>query len=253
MAKKRVKAKARKFDARPDRADYRDKLYEPGLHYVPPTLSLTHWRRHRVPVLDQGEDGACTGFGLAVVANFLMRRKRMADSVSPRMLYEMAKKYDEWPGEDYEGSSCKGAMKGWHRHGVCLAKLWPHADGETEATDARLADAAHRPLGAYYRVNVKNLMHMHAALAEVGCLYVSADVHDGWWTPKADGTIADGDRAGGHAFALVGYDEVGFWLQNSWGRSWGLNGCARLPYDQWLRDGFDAWVCRAGVPTLVGP
>lgn len=36
------------------------------------------------------------------------------------MLYELARRYDEWPGEGYEGSSARGAMKGWVRHGVCL-------------------------------------------------------------------------------------------------------------------------------------
>ena len=35
------------------------------------------------------------------------------------MFYELAKLYDEWPGQDYEGSSCRGALKGWHKHGVC--------------------------------------------------------------------------------------------------------------------------------------
>ena len=34
------------------------------------------------------------------------------------MLYEMARKYDEWPGEHYEGSSARGGMKGWMAHGV---------------------------------------------------------------------------------------------------------------------------------------
>ena len=36
----------------------------------------------------------------------------------------MARRYDEWPGESYEGSSARGAMKGFVRHGVCLAKTW---------------------------------------------------------------------------------------------------------------------------------
>lgn len=29
----------------------------------------------------------------------------------------MARRYGEWPGENYEGSSARGAMKGWHQHG----------------------------------------------------------------------------------------------------------------------------------------
>jgi len=255
-SKKRAKTKpqSRKFDVRPDRADFRDKLYLPGLHEVPARMPLSSWAKNKVPVLDQGEDGACTGFGLATVANFLLHVRSPRTSVSPRMMYEMAKDYDEWPGDDYEGSSCKGGVKGWQRHGVCGVQLWPH-DAQVkggELTEDRAADAGRRPLGSYYRVNVHDLRHLHAALAEVGVLYASGDVHEGWWEPDEKGVIAHSNvMAGGHAFAIVGYDEYGFWIQNSWGPSWGIKGCARLPYASWVRDGYDAWVCRAGVPVII--
>ena len=36
-------------------------------------------------------------------------------------------------------------------------------------------------LGAYLRVNHKDLVAMHCALAEVGILYAVANVHDGWF------------------------------------------------------------------------
>ena len=36
--------------------------------------------------------------------------KQAMRRVSPAMLYELARLYDEWPGEDYEGSSCRGAL-----------------------------------------------------------------------------------------------------------------------------------------------
>jgi len=214
MAKKKRATATPKFDARPDRADFRDRLYAPGLHLVPREKSLEQWQRYRQPVLDQGADGACTGFGLAVVANFLMGIRSAAKSVSPRMLYEMAKDYDEWPGDTYEGSSCKGAVKGWHKHGVCTASLWPHMEGQTELNEKRAIDAAQRPLGTYYRLNAYDINNMHAAIAEVGVIYASGDVTQGWFKPKA-GVIQDGEKAGGHAFAIVGYNARGFWIQNS--------------------------------------
>jgi hypothetical protein len=31
--------------------------------------------------------------------------------VSERMLYHLARFYDEWEGEDYGGSNCRGAIK----------------------------------------------------------------------------------------------------------------------------------------------
>ena len=53
---------------------------------------------------------------------------------------------------------------------------------------------------------------------------------------------------GGHAFAIVGYNEVGFLVQNSWGPDWGNGGFATLPYDDWFDSVYDAWVARPGVP-----
>ena len=96
--------------SRRDSLDFRDWVYEPMLEqladYRLPDPAL-------VQVMDQGEEGACTGFGLAAVINYLIRDRDglSAEGVSARMLYEMAKRHDRWPGESYDGSSARGAMK----------------------------------------------------------------------------------------------------------------------------------------------
>jgi len=249
--------KHRVLDARPDTTDFRDRMYEPTLVEVPSRIDLAAYRAHGVPVLDQGAEGACTGFGLATVANYLLRHRRVVrdtTDVSPWMFYAMAKRYDEWPGEAYEGSSARGAMKGWNRHGVCAGAAWlgPAGAAASVLTDARAADAAHRPLGAYFRVNHKDLVAMHAAIAEVGVLFATAVVHDGWDAPGADGLIPPGGtELGGHAFAIVAFDERGFWIQNSWGTDWGADGFGLLTYDDWLARGTDVWVARLGVPVSL--
>lgn len=244
-------------DARPDTLDFRDRMYVPTLIEVPETIPLSSYTRLGLPVLDQGTEGACTGFGLAAVANYLLWTRRVRprkQGVSARMLYTMARRYDEWPGEKYEGSSARGAVKGWHKHGVCGERLWPYRGLKQDAglTDARAKEASARSLGAYYRVNHKDLVAMHAALAEVGVLFATAVTHDGWdrvgrsgllpWDPDRDGD------SGGHAFAIVAYDEKGFWFQNSWSKAWGKGGFARIGYDDWLAHGSDVWVARLGVP-----
>lgn len=130
----------RLLDARPDRLDFRDLLYTPPLRSLPPcwplqanlTDAIKDYMSHGL-VLNQGSEGACTGFGLAGVVNYLLWLQHLElgedggrfEPVSPRMLYELARRYDEWPGDDYEGSSCRGALKGWHKHGVCSETLWP--------------------------------------------------------------------------------------------------------------------------------
>lgn len=260
----KAKAKAspatvpRTLDARPDTLDFRDLMYVPTLVEVPTHVPLKEYWKYKVQVLDQGQEGACTGFGLATVANYLLLRRRVEPDptpVSPRMFYENARRYDEWPGEDYSGSSARGAMKGWHKHGVCAEKDWPYAltkKDKTGLTDERTSAARRRPLGAYFRVNHKDLIAMHSAIAEVGVLYATAAVHDGWQSVGTDGVISQSDAMiGGHAFAIVAYDAGGFWIQNSWGPTWGRRGLCHISYDDWLDNGSDAWVARLGAPVTL--
>ncbi|MFC5499035.1 C1 family peptidase [Caenimonas terrae] len=253
-------AVARKLTARRDTLDFRDRMFQTSLVEVPTHIALADYLAWRIPVLDQGEEGACTGFGLATVANYLLQRRKVLPDkvpVSARMLYEMARRYDEWPGEDYSGSSARGAMKGWQKHGVCSEDEWkyehvtpPPPPGRL--TQARTSDALQRPLGAYLRVNHKDLVAMHSALAEVGILYATATVHEGWDEVDGNGDIAwPRPLSGGHAFAVVAYDAGGFWIQNSWSDKWGQRGLARICYDDWLANATDVWVARLGAPVVL--
>jgi hypothetical protein len=262
MARKR-KARAaadaadtpRLLDARRDTLDFRDLMYEATLVEVPAYRTLDDYRRAEVPILDQGREGACTGFGLATVAHYLLRTHRVgrdATVVSPYMFYDLARRYDEWAGEDYEGSSCRGAMKGWYKHGICARPLWPQSQPGALLDQPRVEDAARRPLGAYLRVNHTNLVAMHAAITETGILFASSSVHSGWQTVGRDGLIKFDDKViGGHAFAIVAYDADGFWIQNSWGTSWGKQGFGHIAYDDWLKSADDVWVARLGVPVRL--
>ncbi|MEO6801255.1 MAG: glycoside hydrolase family 19 protein, partial [Rhodanobacter sp.] len=57
----------RVLDARPDTLDFRDLMYTPTLIEVPTHVPLGEYMDYGVPILDQGSEGACTGFGLATV------------------------------------------------------------------------------------------------------------------------------------------------------------------------------------------
>jgi hypothetical protein len=182
--------------------------------------------------------------------------------VSPWMLYQLARRYDEWPGERYEGSSCRGALKGWHKHGVCSDRRWPKG-APTPAKDWE-DEAAHCPLGVYYRIDRRSIVDMQSAIHEIGAIYVSASVHEGWDRVEkggfpgrhADVPAIDwpkDDDTGGHAFALIGYNENGFIVQNSWGTAWGAAGFAVLPYEDWVQNGDDAWAAALGVPVKATP
>ena len=251
------------LDSLPDSIDLRDWTYHPSLQPVPPTLVNCA----RVPqILDQGNEGACTGFALAAVVNYLLHNQGQTRRVSPNMLYELARRYDEWPGEWYEGSSARGAMKGWLRHGVAQPALW---DSARQLTPQVVEDAMNCPGGAYYRVNHRQVRDMHSALAEVGVLYATLMVHEGWNKPGPDKLTIDylergkprtltlpviarqGKADAGHAVAIVGYASSGFIVQNSWGANWGAGGFALLPYEDYLQNATDVWVAQLGVPLSI--
>jgi hypothetical protein len=182
----------------------------------------------------------------------------------------MARRYDEFAGEADEGSSLRGALKGWYYHGVLPESEWPQLDPKKapDIDDPATAELAmRRPLGAFYRVNAFRLDDMQSAIRELRAIAVSAAVHDGWSEPTIVSQQVDGSKKiekraiiqrspnsrtlGGHAFAIVGYNEVGFLVQNSWGPRWGRGGFATLPYDDWLDSAYDAWVARPGVRSIV--
>lgn len=250
--KVKIAGKKRILNARKDTLDIRDRMYEPALIQLQPEID----NRSGADILDQGEEGACTGFGLTAVINLLNAKKgNLQVEVSARMLYEMAKKHDKWPGEDYEGSSCRGAIRGWKNMGVCSEKEWPYSvDDPGELTIERAKASRLCTVGAYYRLRPE-ISDYHAALNEVGAIYVSADVHSGWFTPKStkknELTIIRPSSTieGGHAFAIVGYNSQGFIVQNSWSPKWGSKGFALWMYEDWLQNISDGWVFRLAIPT----
>lgn len=258
----------RTLDAVPDRVDARDFVYQPRLGPLPDQLVNCDL----VPeILDQGSEGACTGFALAAVIGYLLKARGMSQRISPRMLYEMARRYDEWPGEEYEGSSARGGMKGWVRHGVCTRDKWPDdKHGPRYFTPEIAKESLLTPGGAFYRVSHRDIRDMHAALAEVGVLYVTLMVHEGWFEPgpmkrtieyedayrnKRRRTLPVIQRQGraesGHAVAIVGYTLEGFIIQNSWGETWGEGGFALLPYEDYMLHATDVWVAQLGVPVTI--
>ncbi|WP_161630634.1 C1 family peptidase [Pseudoduganella violaceinigra] len=258
------------LDARPDRLDLRDLPYHPLIENLPLHWPLADDIKGYLPsyiqaglILNQGREGACTGFGLAATINYQLwiraNKGNKVEQVSPRMIYQLAKYYDEWPDEDYEGSSCRGALKGWQKHGVCGESFWPYDEkNKSGPQDKWDVDATRRPVGVYYRIDKRSVVDMQSAISRMGAIYVSASVHEGWSQVGSGSTASHGELPrivqskeilGGHAFCLVGYNEDGFIVQNSWGEDWGASGFAVLSYGDWVENGSDAWVVGLGVPT----
>jgi hypothetical protein len=172
--------------------------------------------------------------------------------------------------------SLRSALKGFFHNGVCSEQSWLDRADEAGGSDSvKIGKEARQiPLGAYYRLQ-PILNDYHAAINEVGAIYAAAEIHDGWDAAKvslAGGLIlppADGVEPGNvmnHAFVIVGYNQEGFLVLNSWGVNWGgyrpswndpltgkaktgpaLPGVALWRYRDWAERIIDGWVLRLGV------
>lgn len=152
--------------------------------------------------LDQGSEGACTGFGTAKALGQTPERVNVetATNAFARKIYHLAQREDEWPGEDYEGSSVLGAMKATKNMGWISAYYW-----------------------------ATSLKQMQHAVCHLGSLVLGINWYEGMFNTDAGGFIRPtGVLVGGHAICVGGVDlgRQAFILHNSWGRSWGGRGPA---------------------------
>jgi hypothetical protein len=151
--------------------------------------------------LDQGREGACTGFGEEHVRALSPYPQTTSDAQAQRV-YERARHLDEWPGEDYEGSSVNGAMKAAREFGWIREWRWAKTGEE-----------------------IRHGLSYHGA-GEAGTWWYS-----GMFDTDVDGFIYPrGSKVGGHAYAIAGYGWLNGFLryriENSWGPAWGDNGGA---------------------------
>ncbi|NKM60728.1 hypothetical protein GFL58_06790 [Rhizobium leguminosarum bv. viciae] len=244
LTRRKTHVDRRVLDILPDIPDLRDRIYQPHLrvlhHAIYPTIGF--------PVRTQGEESSCVGHALAHVIDMLRHSaisEMPYERASAAMLYNMAKRNDEWADSPHDGSSLRGALRGFYRNGVCEDD---HPDPKKEwvLTYERANKAKETRLGAYYRLQ-PDVSDYHAALNEVGAIYASAQIHQGWLKPEAGKIAKNGAPIGGHAFVIVGYNAEGFWILNSWGDEWGDDGIAHWAYDDWAGTIMDAWVLQLGV------
>jgi hypothetical protein len=166
--------------------------------------------RSPVPRLDQGSEGACTAFSTTNDLIAWPVPVKVGDNPNKfaHELFAIVKRFDEWPGEDYDWSSVNGAMKAARALGYYQGWRW-----------------------------AKTVDDVINALILEGPVVFGIPWLDGMFQPRPSGLLeVTGDVAGGHAITATGYTpraqgdfarqegriEV-IRFRNSWGR-WGRNG-----------------------------
>lgn len=155
---------------------------------------------------DQGSTSECVAFSwchwLAEGPITQKQTTKGTSIVDPNYLYAEAQKVDEWPGENYDGTSVRAGAKILMRDGFISSYNWAW-DIDTVVS----------------------------ALLSVGPLVVGTNWYDGMFYPDANSKISvSGNLAGGHAYLLDGVNtKTGLIrIKNSWGKGWGHSGFAYI-------------------------
>lgn len=171
------------------------------------TLRSNNWRP--APALDQGELGACVGFGVSgELAAIPVPQTGITNSWATA-LYFQAQRHDgqpggEWPGANpqRQGSSVLAGMKTAKAMGAYTSYHWAHSEQE-----------------------------LALAIGHLGPAVLGITWYSDMMTPDgADYINVSGDPIGGHCILCIGIDvEHNFyWLHNSWGPDWGHGGDAKI-------------------------
>lgn len=182
------------------------------------TTGVSDWKHeHRYwwkgPVLDQGAEGACVGFGWTAELGASPQRVKFTDpNQFARDIYRTAQTVDQWPGEDYEGTSVLAGAKVVQSFGLMDTYRWAFSVDEIRQT----------------------ILH-------VGPVVIGLPWYDSMYETRPSGlveSLSSSDRlVGGHCLLINGYSpryrfvREGLWKryeifrwQNSWGPSYGRNG-----------------------------
>ena len=207
------------------------------------------WTEQVTGAKDQGNEGICAGFmggGLKEFQEWKQHGKKFNFSV--RWIYEWAKREDEFPGEDYEGTTIRGIMKALQKHGICLEEFWPYVPGEKGQPDEQAAENAYKYRIERYRsltIPKKDIRLIKRGLHETGPVAAGVAVHSTWFDLGADGIIKKpccfARILGYHAVLVVAYDDKYLKIKNSWGSSWGAEGFGFINFEYFIRILHSCW------------
>lgn len=208
------------LDPRLDRLvqfDERSRDY-PIMATIEETEPRTKWWRHTAK-LDQGREGACVGFAWSHELNAApVEVPDITDAFAQR-IYKRAQQIDEWPGENYSGTSVLAGAKAVQELGHLDEYRWAFG-----IEDVILTLSWHGPV------------------------VLGINWYYGMYFPDANRYIRPGGNlVGGHAIMAIAYSHEAqeIWLLNSWGPDWGLDGLCRIrvaDLDRLLREQGEACV-----------
>ena len=165
-----------------------------------PTTGSKYW--YNRGILDQGRSSSCVGHAWE---NMMTSSPVRQFDLDPYEIYNAAQKVDQWPGENYDGTSVRGGAIVLRSQGKLKEYRW-----------------------AFNLEDTVNWLYNR------GPVVIGTWWHDDMFRPDANGFLnPTGGKSGGHAYILQGvnFKSKKVRMVNSWGSSWGQNGRAWMSFD----------------------
>jgi len=238
-----------------DPAEYdKAEVYEPLADNVKnPLPERASLERFAPPRLNQGQQGSCVAWASAYAARSIIHNQASgaapdrATAFSPSFMYNRIK----IENSGCQGSYIKRAMDDLLARGAVPFSQFAYTDQDCNARP----DAEDEQTAARYRIKGSqrlsksddpnspvDMVAMKQYLSQgspivIGMMVGGSFMQDmqgrDTWIPTQEDTQMNG--FGGHAMCVIGYDDYkeggAFQIMNSWGKEWGKNGIAWVPYD----------------------
>lgn len=216
------------FPIEPSPDDSRDHIYEHNNTIrtrsvrSPNKLDLTKFLNYP---RNQGSRGTCAAFASACIKEYHEKLDcNYQGYFSPDSVYFYRST------KPNEGMYLRDAMKILHKHGIAYETDFPYSQTEPEEVPEKaLETAPDYKIKEYAQITTIN--GLKDSLLKNGPCIIAFPVYDNrpeFWRVKDDPK-----RNGGHAVAVVGYNDKGFILRNSWGPFWNKNGTVIYRYEEW--------------------
>lgn len=192
--------------------DIRDQefLLKKAIKMPPSKFTARYWPPSTLWWGDQGETSQCVGYSFAHwLTDGPVTHGLAAPVVKPIDIYAEAQKIDEWPGENYDGTSVRAGVKTLQNKGYVTSYYWAF--------------------------DIDTLVY---ALLELGPVVVGTNWFNNMFYPAQNGMIkVGGALAGGHAYMINGVNTTKklFRIKNSWGKEWGIGGMAYISFADMAR------------------
>jgi C1A family cysteine protease len=196
-----------------------------------PTIATTFVRteRHETPhtkIKDQKQCGSCYSFGAsATYEGFQLLKNSKEYDLSEQWFMMKAKAIGPYGG--CQGWYLDTSMNLLKNNGVANESDCPYLAVESNCTSGS-------PVHTIKEwASTTDLNTIKEALKKNGPVYVGFAVYSDFFNYKTGYyEYKSGSLRGYHAVCIVGFDDTGFKVKNSWGTGWGESGYFRIKYNQ---------------------